>query len=46
MKWRVDVYCFQETKVSKDAEVIAKQLWSGRWMRCEYIEADGSSRGF
>jgi len=44
-KWKADVYCFQETKVSKDVEGIAKQLWSCRWMRCGYIEANGSSGG-
>ncbi|KAH0722003.1 hypothetical protein KY289_005047 [Solanum tuberosum] len=32
-----------ETKISKDVDRIAKQLWASRWMRCGYIEADGSS---
>ncbi|KAG5596280.1 hypothetical protein H5410_037512 [Solanum commersonii] len=45
LKWRADVYCFQETKISKDVDRIAKQLWASRWMRCGYIEADGSSGG-
>lgn len=33
LRWRDDVYCLQETKVSKDVEGVVKQLWSGRWMR-------------
>ncbi|WMV32614.1 hypothetical protein MTR67_025999 [Solanum verrucosum] len=40
-----DIYCFQETKVNKGVENIVKQLWSSRWMRCGYIEADGSRGG-
>ncbi|KAG5570567.1 hypothetical protein H5410_060333 [Solanum commersonii] len=45
LKWRADVYCLQETKINKDVEGIAKQLWSSRWMKCGYSEADGSSGG-
>ncbi|XP_049345444.1 uncharacterized protein LOC125809948 [Solanum verrucosum] len=45
LKWRADVYCLQETKIRKDVEGIAKQLWSSRWMKCGYAEADGSSGG-
>ncbi|KAG5569758.1 hypothetical protein H5410_059524 [Solanum commersonii] len=35
----------EETKINKDVEGIAKQLWSSRWMKCGYSEADGSSGG-
>ncbi|KAH0722802.1 hypothetical protein KY290_005454 [Solanum tuberosum] len=34
-----------ETKISKDVNRIAKQLWASRWMRYGYIEADGSIGG-
>lgn len=44
-KWTADVYCFQETKISKDVEVMAKQLWSCRWMKCGYLEAEGTCLG-
>lgn len=42
LKWRDDYYCFQETKINKDVDKIAKQLCASRWMRCGYIKADGS----
>jgi len=45
LKWKADVYCFQETKISREVESIAKQLWASRWMRCGYLEADGSKGG-
>jgi len=44
-KWKADVYCFQETKISKEVEAMAKQLWSCRWMKCGYLEAEGSCGG-
>lgn len=44
-KWRADVYCFQETKLEKDVEFFAKQLWGSKWMRCGYLEAEGSRGG-
>ncbi|KAG5624619.1 hypothetical protein H5410_009837 [Solanum commersonii] len=44
-KWKADVYCLQETKISKDLEAMAKQLWSCRWMKCGYLEAEGSCGG-
>lgn len=44
-KWRADVYCLQETKINNNIEEIAKQLGSCRWMRCGYLEADGSKGG-
>ncbi|KAH0746886.1 hypothetical protein KY285_008543 [Solanum tuberosum] len=44
-KWKVDVVCLQETQLNKGIEEIAKQLWACRWMRCGYIEADGSNGG-
>lgn len=45
LKWKVEFYCFQETKVSKGVENIAKKLWPSRWMRYGYIEADRSRGG-
>ncbi|KAG5575495.1 hypothetical protein H5410_055629 [Solanum commersonii] len=44
-KWKADAYCLQETKISKDLEAMAKQLWSCRWMKCGYLEAEGSCGG-
>jgi len=44
-KWKADVYCFQETKISKEVEAMAKQLWSCRWMKCGYLKAEGSCGG-
>lgn len=35
----------QATKISKEVEVMAKQLWSSRWMKCAYLEAEGLWRG-
>lgn len=42
-KWK-DVHCFQETKLNKDVEVLAKLLWPSRWKNCGYLEV-GSSGG-
>lgn len=44
-KWKGDVYWFQETKISKDVEVMAKQLWSCQWMKCGYLEVEGTWGG-
>lgn len=44
-KWKADVVCLQETKVNKGIEGIAYQLWSCRWMKLGFIEADGSKGG-
>lgn len=44
-RWRVDICLFQQTKINKDVDKIAKQLWTSRLMRFGYIEADGSSGG-
>ncbi|KAH0716800.1 hypothetical protein KY290_013061 [Solanum tuberosum] len=44
-KWKANVYCFQETKISKEVEAMAKQLWSCRWMKCGYLKAEGSCGG-
>lgn len=42
-RWKADGYYFQETKLEKDVELCAKQLWSCTWMRCGFLEAQGSS---
>lgn len=34
LKWKSNIYCCQETKVSRGVENIVKQLWSSRWMSC------------
>jgi len=44
-KWKADIYCLQETKVHTGVEDLAKQLWSCRWMKCGYMEAEGSKGG-
>lgn len=36
------IIAFKRQKINKDVDKIAKQLCASRWMRCGYIEADGS----
>ncbi|KAG5599979.1 hypothetical protein H5410_031349 [Solanum commersonii] len=45
LKWKAYVCCFQEKKISREVESIAKQLWASRWMSCGYLEVDGSNGG-
>ncbi|KAF3682901.1 hypothetical protein FXO37_02115 [Capsicum annuum] len=37
-----DVYCFQETKINKNVEGVARMLWPSTWMKCQFMKTEGS----
>uniref|UniRef100_A0A0V0H0F2 Putative ovule protein n=1 Tax=Solanum chacoense TaxID=4108 RepID=A0A0V0H0F2_SOLCH len=43
-RWKAHVM-FPRNQIGKDVESCAKQLWTCRWMRCGFLEAQGSCGG-
>lgn len=39
LKWKFDIYYFQETKLENEIELMAKRLWDCKWLKCGYLEA-------